>query len=284
MVELSYEVVRVLSSNAVLARHGEDELVLVGRGIGFGRSVGELIPAGAGQQEFIAAQSDKAQYLNLVNSIDAEMFETISAAVDLAADLLGELHPSVYLLLTDHLVFAVARQREGQAILNPLLGEIRAVFPAEFGAAELVLQYINSRLGIDLPIDEAAFITLHLNAARHGSNVKQPLQQANALAGINEYVYARLGRVPATGAVHDDFVLAMARLGRRLRRGDYRHNQAARSIQRDLPFETELAGQLIQRLLDVDRLPREAAGEVATLAVLLHGWRQDLDRATPPNS
>lgn len=233
-------------------------------------------------QEFIAPQSDKAQYLNLVNSIEPEIFETIQAAVELAADLLGELHPSVYLMLTDHLAFAVNREREGQQISNPLVGEIRAVFPAEFGAAELVLQYINSRLGTELPIDEAAFITLHLNAARHGSNVKQPLQQANALAGINEFVLARLGRPGATGPARDDFVHAMARLGRRLDQGHYRHNQAARSIQRDLPFEHDLAAQVICRLLGVEALPREAAGEVATLAVLLHGWRQDLERGSKP--
>ena len=103
VVELSYGVVRVLSNNAVLARHGEDESVLVGRGIGFGRSVGERIPAGQVHQEFIAPQSDKAQYLNLVNSIEPEIFETTQAAVELAADLLGELHPAVYLMLTDHL-------------------------------------------------------------------------------------------------------------------------------------------------------------------------------------
>lgn len=187
MAELSYKVARVFSNNAVLARRGEDELVLVGRGIGFGRRAGDQIAADNVQRQYVEISPDKAQYLDLVNSIDSQVFETISAAIDLATDLLGELHPSVYLVLTDHLAFAVQRLREGEAITNPLLSEIRVVFPAEFGAAELMLSYINSHLDAELPVDEAAFITLHLSAARAGSTVKQPLQQANALAGIVEY-------------------------------------------------------------------------------------------------
>lgn len=275
MNDLPYRVLRVFSNNAVLASHGEDELVLVGRGIGFGQVAGNPIPADQVQRQYLAVESDKAHYRDLVNSIDAELLETISTAVDLASDLLGELHPSVYLVLTDHLAFAVQRLREGEIIRNPLLEEIRVVFPAEFGAAELVLQYINSRLGIDLPADETAFITLHLNAARHGSTVKRPLQQANAVAGIIEMVHQRLGQTETSGRAHDELVLTVVHLGKRLQRSEFRRNQAARSIQRDLPRETEVAAEVIRRILQTDRLPAEAAGEVAHLAVFLNGWLND---------
>lgn len=277
MGEPSYRVVRVFNNNAVLVRQDEDELVVVGRGIGFGRRTGDRIAADNVQRQYVEIGRDKAQYLELMNSIDPRVFEIISTTVDLAVDLLGELHPSVYLLLADHLAFAVQRFRDGAAIVNPLLGEIRVVFPTEFGAAELMLGYINSHLGIELPTDEAAFITLHLNAARTGSTVKQPLQQANVLGGIVEFATTWLGSPAISPAVHDELVGALARLANRLESGAYRVNLAARSIQRDLPHETELARQIVLRILQVEQLPREAVGEVANLAVFLHGWQQDVN-------
>lgn len=277
MDEPSYRVVRVFNNNAVLARRGDDELVVVGRGIGYGRRGGDLLTTDSIQRQYFEVGTEKAQYLNLVNSIDPQVIETISAAVDLASDLLGELHPSVYLLLVDHLAFALQRATAGEPIHNPVLGEIKAVFPEEYGAAELVLRYVNSQLETQLPIDEAAFITLHLNAARTGASVKQPLQRANALASLVEYIAQKLGRSGQRGAL-DDLAWTLARVEQRLRDGFYRTNAAQNSIGRDLYRETELAADIIRRILGVEKVPREAAGEVAHLAVFLHGWQQDANQ------
>lgn len=273
----SYRVVRVFNNNAVLARLDEDEMVLVGRGIGFGAQVGQEIPAERAQQRFIADGSDKGRYLELINSISQETFDVISRGIDLAADLLGELHPSIYLMLTDHLVFAVQRLDEGATIANPLLHEIRAVFPEEFGAAQLVLQYINNKLGIQLPDDEAAFIALHLKGARRGESVKAPLHRANSLAAIVELVERKLDSAVGNGEIHDELVVVLAKLQERIATQNFRRNSAERSIQRDLSQETQLATNIVRQLLGSNDVPRAAAGEVANLAIFLHGWRQDLD-------
>jgi transcriptional antiterminator len=268
---------RVFSNNAVLARLGEDERVLVGCGIGFGRRVGERIPADKIQQQYFELSPSKAHYLDLMNLIDQRTFDTCVEAIKRAADLLGELHPSVYLVLADHLACVVQRLREGSVIFNPLMDEIRAAFPDESVAAEVVLRYINSHLDVELPSDETAFITLHLSAARTGASVKLPLKQANDLAGIVQFAADRLGHPNASGVVHGELVWTLARLTKRVRAGAFRSHAAARSIERDLPLETELASQIIERIWGSTPLPHGAAGEVAHHAVFLHGWKQDAE-------
>lgn len=264
-------IVRVFSNNAVLATVGDTEQVIVGRGIGFGRRAGDQIENGP-HRHYVEATPDRLGFLQTLNEIPKHTLDVLSQAMDLATDILGELHPSIYIMLTDHLVFAVQRLKEGQVIQNTLRNEIKAVFPVEYAAAESVLHYINANLEAELPEDEAAFIALHLNAARTGVTVKQPLEQANALAQIVGRIGAEFGMPDAPTA---DLITGLAATRQRIREGRYRKNNAARSIARDLPYEFEVASKTIRSMLGISDIPKEAQGEVAYLAVSLHAWRQD---------
>jgi len=272
-------VVRVLSNNAVLARTAAeaDEVILVGRGIGFRRRPGELLPTDAAGRRYVELSTDQVRFLQSMDSLDHAAMDVISAAVDLAVDLLGELHPSVYVVLAEHLSFAVQRVGLGETIRNSLLGEIRSSFPLEFRAAELIVGYLNSHLeGVNLPVDEAAFIALHLNAARTGVTVKQPLAAANALAELVRTVCTQLSATTTAldGAPDRTLAIELNRLIRRVESGGFRTCLLHREIHRDLPRESDLSRQILCRILDVPSLPDHATGEAAFLAVFLHGWRQ----------
>lgn len=263
----SPKIIRVLSNNAVLARANDDEMVLVGRGIGFSRHPGDLIDYDNVQHRFVEVSPDRAAFLN-APALSPVTLTTINAAVELASDLLGDLHPSVYLLLADHLAFAVQRVGQGELIESSLLQEIKAVFPAEFAAAELVVSYINSHLDISLPVDEAAFITLHLNAALTGDTVKAPLQQANLLSELVSYVETESGK---NGHDDEELISSLMRVAKRMRSGVYRRNDATQVINRQIPREVDMARSVISRIID-GPIPKSADGEVAYFALVLHGW------------
>jgi transcriptional antiterminator len=270
-------VVRVLSNNAVLTRDGANEMVLVGRGIGFGRSDGDLIDEASIQQAYVDVDPERVQVLNWVTALGTDSVDVIAQAVEAAADALGGLHPAVYVLLLDHIAFAVQRIGEGETIENPLVPQIKELYPQEFDAARLAVRFLNSQLGIELPDAEAGFIALHLNAARSGETVKQPLQRANRLAGLVDEVWRLLGS-PGESA-HDDITHDLVALNRRLRTGNVRRNDARHTIRRDLAQDHAIATTILCRLLGSDSLPRQMAGEAAFLAVQVHGWRQDISNA-----
>lgn len=278
----AYRVTHALNNNAVAAVADDSDVptILIGKGIGFGRRPGDAIAPSDVQEHYVALGSDRMQYLDLLNRIGPEVLSAIASGLELAQEQLGDLHPSVYVMLTDHLAFAVERLNEGQRIANPLLAEIRARFPREFVAAEILLRHVNARLGIALPTDEAAFITLHLRAASTGETVKRPLSQANALAGLADTVIARLLR---GAAVHEDaraeLTAHLVALARRLKDGELRRNAALLSIRRDAPDEYALAEEIVQILSEAPRTPAaQVAGEAAFTALFLHGWRQDARR------
>lgn len=263
-------VVRTFNNNAVLATTGEDEFVLVGRGIGFGRKPGDVIENDNVQRQYMEVSPDRVQFLSSLTSVDPAVFHAVSAAVDLAVDLLGDLHPSVYVLLVDHLSFAVQRTREGDLISNNLQSEISAVFPQEYSAAELIVQYINTQLNMTLPVDEAAYIALHLNAARSGVTVKQPLAKANLLGSLVAIVTASVDKAP-----DDELVSYLARLVTRIKAGEIRHCGPSLVLSRELPFECSIARQVIEHI-DTDVSAQKVSGEVAYLALFLHGWSQSV--------
>lgn len=286
-----YRVTHVLNNNAVVVRSESGLSVLVGTGIGFNRKIDDLVDPAIVQQQYVAIEPDKIHYLTLLNGLDPELLSAISEGVELATKTLGHLHPSIYLLLTDHLAFAVERFRDGQVIQNNLLPEIRAFFPAEFEVAELVLHHINTRVGVELPLDEAAFITLHLNAARSGESVKRPLSRANALAGVIDQALARLKVAECPRSLREDLSAALVALVDRIETGRARLFSVPRSIARDLHDEWTHAEWIILTLLG--EAPAHSSntsgalirggisseqrlGETAFLAVFLHGWIYDL--------
>lgn len=270
-------VIRVLSNNAVLTHDGANELVLVGRGIGFGRSEGDVIHEESIQQAYVDLDPERVQVLNWVGALGTDSVAIIANAVEAAADALGGLHPAVYVLLLDHIAFAVQRISQGESIDNPLVPQIRELYPAEFDAARAAVAYLNRQLDLELPEDEAGFIALHLNAARSGETVKQPLQRANKLAGLVDEVWRLLGR-PGESA-HAEITRDLVALNKRLRSGQARANDAGLSIRRDLAQDHAIATTIICRLLGTNEMPKQLAGESAFLAVQVHGWRQDISNA-----
>ncbi len=286
-----FRVTHTLNNNAVVARSSAGLSVLVGTGIGFGKKVDDVVDADAIQQRYFAVEPDKVHYMAMLDSVNPDVLRIISASVDRASELLGELHPSIYLLLTDHIIFAIERFRDGHVIRNALTSEIHTIFSEEFAAALDVLHFVNAELGLDLPYDEAAYIALHLNAARSGESVKQPLNKANALAGIVDSIITKMGATSIAGPLRKELTEVLVRLVERIETGRTRPSAAARSIKRDLPREWEYADWIIATILGEEKAqgrnthaliptasipPEQRSGETACLAVFLNGWSHDL--------
>ena len=161
---------KVLNSSVVLVEDERGiERVLLGKGIGFGQKAGTSIEASTADQVFVAL--DDADHRNLVEllaQIPGEFVELTRAIVVDAEGEGLELDAHIYLALTDHLHFAVERQRRGLLGVNRLAWEMRTIYPTHYAVGERAVTLANDRLGIDLPQDEAANIAFHLANAEVG--------------------------------------------------------------------------------------------------------------------
>ena len=144
---------KVLNSSVVLVQDDSgEESILLGKGIGYGRKAGEPIERQPSDRVFLPLSNPDAQpMLELFSSIPASYLELTQDIVDDAEQSLGvKLSAHIYLLLTDHLHFAVERQQKGLVVTNRIFWEIKHFYPKEYAVGQRGLQKVKAKLGIDV--------------------------------------------------------------------------------------------------------------------------------------
>lgn len=158
------KIAKILNNNVVVVLdERQREQVVMGRGLGFQKKPGDTLDNTCIEKVF-ALQNDSlvAHLTELLNQIPAEVMITCDRIIELARGRLGALQENLYITLTDHCNFAIERQKQGLALRNVLLWEIKRLYPKEFQLGLEALDIIDKRLGVRLAEDEAGFIALHL--------------------------------------------------------------------------------------------------------------------------
>jgi len=162
---------RVLNNNVVDGLDDSlQEVIVFGKGLGFNSKPGELIDETMIEKIFrLDDAAASRHFASIVGSIPADI---LSATADLVTrareELRVKISDSLYASLADHLSFAVARAKEGGDFTIPLAVEVRRFYPTEYTFAKSAVAELNTRLGIELPTDEAISIALHVINAQVG--------------------------------------------------------------------------------------------------------------------
>ncbi|WP_246943111.1 glucose PTS transporter transcription antiterminator GlcT [Bacillus pinisoli] len=192
-MSISYTVKKALNNNVVIASSlpDENEVVLIGKGIGFNKSKGDPLDLSPVEKLFVLTNTkEQEQYKKLLPYISEEIIECMNECIHyIKSRLKKELNQQILISLTDHISFAIKRLQEGLEIKNPFLLETKTLYPEEFSIADNVVQMINNRLEIDFPEGEIGFIALHIHSAisdRHLSEVNQYSRLTHVLVEITE--------------------------------------------------------------------------------------------------
>ena len=138
---------------------------------------------------------EKQDYLHLFESVDSEVLSAVSDILVMAKEHLGNLHPSLFIVLSGHLDFAVKRFREGQYLDNRLLWEISQLYPQEFAVAMEAKRMLHERFNIQVDDDEVGFLALHLKAGRLHQSVKEALRRTNLIQSLLYLVKEKSSKV-----------------------------------------------------------------------------------------
>lgn len=156
---------KVINNNIISARDNQGvELVVMGRGIGFGRKPGSEIAEEKIEKIFrLENMDDKEQFKELLASLPIELIRLSTNIISYARENLGiSLNQNVYLTLTDHINYALERQRKGISFNNVLYDEVKLFYPLEYSVGCYALELIEEKTGCRLEEDESASIALHL--------------------------------------------------------------------------------------------------------------------------
>lgn len=157
-------ITKTLNSSVVLVEQNGQQMILLGKGIGYGKKAGMLIKHDEVSQVFMPVDNLYVkQMLASIDSIQAEYFELAQDIVVYAEHVLGnKLNNNIYFALADHLHFAVERFENGMNISNHVFWEIKTFYASEYQIGEFSLHQLNKRLGLELPVEEAANIAFHI--------------------------------------------------------------------------------------------------------------------------
>lgn len=154
---------KIINNNLVRSINEKGQhVILMGCGIGFQKKIGSTVDESKITQVY-TLQDKNSKLEELLTRVPEEYIQTANEVISYAKFSLGKkLNDNIYITLTDHICFAVERFKQGIVVKNALLWEIRRFYNHEFLIAKDALQIIKRRLNIELPEDEAGFITLHL--------------------------------------------------------------------------------------------------------------------------
>lgn len=191
-----YKVRKIISNNAVLAfDEREQEVILLGKGIGFSRNKNDIIPHdGSIEKIFIpSSENNREALLRLLAETDDEVMSAINEYIRYVEQTLQQNLPERFLLsFIDHLSFAIKRLQQGILIHNPFAHEVKSLYPVEFSVAQAVVPIMNSKLHIDIPEDELCFITLHLRSAQTNQSITMMNRYSQLIATLIELIEEEL--------------------------------------------------------------------------------------------
>lgn len=190
---------KVLNNNVVVSIEPQTrkEIILMGQGIAFGKKIGQEIDESKIEKRFMVENKTLGDKIKkLINQIPEGVFEITDEIISYASkELDTELDNQIYISLSDHISFAIKRFKNNISLKNDLLNEIRRIHKKEFKVALWVVDYLNEKLEINLPEDEAGFIALHFVNATYNKITTESITSTNIIKDILQIINWNLMRM-----------------------------------------------------------------------------------------
>lgn len=153
---------QLLNNNTVIAlNEKQEEIIVIGTGLGFKRKVGTPVDETKIQKTFVLKDNSKLE--NLMAEIPIEYLEAVEKIVHHTEEKYDiKMDESIYLILTEHIYFALDRLRQGLKLDNPFLQEMKNFYKKEYQAAKYARIVLESMFHIIIPDEEIGYIAMHI--------------------------------------------------------------------------------------------------------------------------
>ncbi|ACD53277.1 PRD domain-containing protein [Clostridium botulinum] len=191
------QIVKVMNNSLILARDENDkEIVVMGKGLGFKRKAGEELDTEKIEKIFVLKnETDTREYVKLIEETPSEYIEITNDIIGYANEKLGgKLNDQIFITLVDHISYALTRYEKNITIQNRLLWELKKFYPKEFEIGKYAVEYINNKLNVKLPEEEAGNIAFHVvNAQTDEAEMQNTMLTIRMLKDIFNIIQYNFG-------------------------------------------------------------------------------------------
>lgn len=255
---MGVRVVKALNNNAVLVQKPDgSQIVLMSKGIGFGKKPGDPIAEEAENQKmFYILDSNRNESKLRQLTLEEDRVEQVTREiVEIARKRLGLENEKLFGALLDHITFAIECLQMGLPIDNPFLGEISILYREEYEIAQIAAEVIKERLGVEIGEEETGFIALHLYSARQNKHIRSAIKNTRVYNEILLMVSRYSGKnFDVSTPTATSFLLSLNQLIQNASEGKHPHmeirGQVRYGIQRDWEIAEEIK-KLVGRELNV---------------------------------
>ena len=186
------EIKKILNNNAVIttSKSGK-EIIVMGKGLAYRKKTGDTIDETKIIKTFeTGLNPNQKKLMAMIQDIPAEYMDISDKIIRKAkAELEVELDELLYVSLTDHIHTSIERYKEGYAMQNHLLMEIKHFYKKEFELGKWALDLIEKRYGIRMDEHEASFLAMHIVGSEVGRDITDVYEITNFIQEVFQIVH-----------------------------------------------------------------------------------------------
>lgn len=189
-------IARIINNNVISSTDERGrEVVVMGKGIGFQKKPGDEVASEKIEKVFFLPVESASQFEMLLKDMPYEHMQLAEEIIHYATEELGKkLNKNIYITLTDHLNYAIERKKQGVELQNAFLWEIQKFYQKEYQIGLHALSIVKERIGVELSVDEAGFLALHVVNAEMDADLKQSVTMPGAIKDILNIIKYTMGK------------------------------------------------------------------------------------------
>jgi beta-glucoside operon transcriptional antiterminator len=155
--------IRKYNNNIILAEDKGQQVIVLGKGIGFQALQGAEVDMSLVEKVFIPQETAHInRFADILSDLAYEYLILASKIVNYGKEILqAKLNPSILVALADHFSVSLTLSYNDSAALSPLQLDVRHIYPKEFEIGIKALEIIKNERNIMMGEAEAVSIALH---------------------------------------------------------------------------------------------------------------------------
>lgn len=185
---------RIINNNIVTSKTKDNEVVVMGKAIGYKKNIGDIINQNSIEKIFYLEEQGNFNRLeSLLRSTSINLVQAVNEIVSYTKLSLGKkISDSLFLSLLDHVTFAIERHHKGFEFKNDLNWEVKHFYHHEYLIGTEALAIISRKTHVQLSADEATTIALHIVNAEMENDMQRTFgmtKMIKEIMGIIQYTF-----------------------------------------------------------------------------------------------